>query len=112
MILRIAGVLCAATLIITAAAAEPAVEGKAPAPASETAVPAAKVAESKDAKPAPRLVKPDDLVCRNEEVTGTRLTRRVCMTRAERAERSGRDRQTLEGIQRQGSGSRELPAGG
>ena len=99
----VAGALCAAALVACAATA-PAEKRVA------TAQPAA--AEPTDAKPAVRIAKPDDLICRNEEVTGTRLTRRVCMTRAQREERSRNDRQTLENIQHQGSGSRELPSGG
>lgn len=45
---------------------------------------------------------PNEQVCKNEEVLGSRLAvRRVCMSRAEWAERTHGDRQALERIQLQ-----------
>ncbi|HVF83777.1 MAG TPA: hypothetical protein VM913_06370 [Sphingomicrobium sp.] len=43
---------------------------------------------------------PNEVVCEKQEVTGSRLSvRRVCMTRAEWAERRAEDRQATEKIQ-------------
>lgn len=45
---------------------------------------------------------PNEQVCKSEEVLGSRLaTRRVCMSRAEWAERTHGDRQAVERIQLQ-----------
>jgi hypothetical protein len=48
---------------------------------------------------------PNEMICEKQEVTGSRLGgKRVCMTRAEWADRKLQDRQELERVQVQRSG--------
>ena len=65
-----------------------------------SAVAAPSFAQDKPAKPAKDG--PDEVICEKVEVIGSRLSvKRVCMTRAQWAERRQLDRQELERVQTQ-----------
>jgi hypothetical protein len=68
---------------ILAAGADPAPQAAAPAPAA--------------AKPPAK--DPNALVCRSEQIPGSRLSNKVCMTAAEAARRQAADRQGLNSAQ-------------
>jgi hypothetical protein len=73
--------------------------------ASIAAVPAtAQVTSLVSDHPAPPGKDPDRIVCEREEVLGTRLAgKKVCKTAAEWREERELQRQTVEGVQRQGT---------
>lgn len=81
---------CTLTASIAVRAADP---PSAPEPAKPAAT-----ASTRDGKP--KLRDPNEVVCRKEEVLGSRLeTRRVCMTRSEWAEANRTNRTDLERAQ-------------
>ena len=63
-----------------------------------------------EAQKAP-IAKPDEMVCKKEEVVGTRFPRRVCMTRAQWEQRSLNARRNL-GDQQRGGGNPPNMGGG
>ena len=63
-------------IVLAMAAAMAAGSDESPAPAPAPAAAPTKAAD----KPAPDL---DKIICRQEEVTGSKFTRRVCMTKAD-----------------------------
>lgn len=69
------------------------------APAAAPAAPAAPQA-TVDGAPVVK-VKRDDMLCKQEEVLGTRIPKKVCYTRAEQEARSQQDRQNVERMQSQ-----------
>ena len=68
--------------------------------AAPAAMPAAPQATA-DGAPAVAKVKRDDMLCKQEEVLGTRIPKKVCYTRAEQEARSQQDRQNVERMQSQ-----------
>jgi len=69
-----------------------------------TAVPAAAQSTAASANQAPAnaapVSNPNEIVCEKQETTGSRIgARRVCMSRAEWADRKLQDRQELERVQ-------------
>jgi len=79
--LTAAGCASALALAASAALADPPVESSAVMPATVKAPPSTAATPSKD--------KDNEMVCFKEEQTGTRLgARRVCMTRAQAAQRA------------------------
>ncbi len=90
---------CALAASVGARAADPTTT------APETTAPA-KPATTASAKGKPKVRDPNEVVCRKEEVLGSRLeTRRVCMTRSEWAEANRVNRAEIERAQVQRGGS-------
>lgn len=82
---------CISARIATAAMAALLVAVPAAAQTSAAAAPATATGSAQD---------PNKIICEKQEVIGSRLaTRRVCMTRAEWADRKLQDRQEIERIQ-------------
>jgi len=91
----LAGAFCVLALVSSAGAEE--------APTA-TAPPAS--------KPAPIVGDPNEVICKNEEVIGTRFAKRICMTRAQREARAKAARETLQGQQKNNGGAPENMGGG
>ncbi len=101
----LAGALCVFALVSSAGAEEaPPATAETPAPA-ESAPPAAKPAQ-------PIVGDPNEVICKNEEVIGTRFAKRICMTRAQREARAKAARETLQGQQKNSGGAPENLGGG
>lgn len=74
------------------------------------AAPAAQPASETPAATAPAAPAPKapEMVCKREAVTGTRFTKKICMTKDEADQQRQHDRQMLEKIQ---GGMRGIPSG-
>ena len=91
----LAGAVCALAFTTTAAMA-----GEAPAAPAEPQA-------NQQAQP-----DPNEVVCKEETVIGTRFTKRVCMTRAQREARAKAGREATEGMQKDTGGAPENMGGG
>lgn len=101
----LAGAFCVLALVSAAGAEEaPPATAETPAPA-EAAPPAS--------KPAQLVVgDPNEVICKNEEVIGTRFAKRICMTRAQREARAKAGREMLQGQQKNSGGAPKNMGGG
>jgi hypothetical protein len=81
------------------------VASPATATATATAAETVAAAESQPSDPS------QEVVCRNEQVTGTRFQRRYCATKAERDRRQQEDRESGEELQRKGAYANPRPEG-
>jgi hypothetical protein len=86
---------------------QPATAASASASASATATAAETVAAA-EAQPSDSS---QEVVCRNETVTGSRFQRRYCATKAEREQRQKEDRESGETLQRKGAYANPRPEG-